>query len=100
MTLRKPGPGDKLAYFTRRTLAGNCAIMVWKFEDEDLANIEYTCPHCKKSGEKQQLFEREKKRMEIKGKKKTVDAFTFACDNCGKEISLEKWVKKGRKKAE
>ena len=35
---------------------------------EDLANIEYTCPHCKKSGE---LFEREKKRMEIKGKKKT-----------------------------
>ncbi|MEK6923296.1 MAG: hypothetical protein AABW84_01195 [Nanoarchaeota archaeon] len=99
MVLRKPGPNDKLAYFTRRTFGGNCSVIVWKFEGEDNANIQYTCPHCKNAGEKQQLFEREKKRMEIKGKKKAVDAFTFTCDKCGKEISLEKWVKgRGKKK--
>jgi hypothetical protein len=94
MALRKPGPNDKLAYFTRRAL-GEGKVTVWRFENEDLANIEYTCPHCLKSGEKQQPFEREKVRMEIKGKKKTVQAFIFTCDFCKAEVKLEKWTKKG-----
>ena len=98
MTLRKPGPGDKLAYFTRRKLdKGN--VVIWMFEGDELCNIEYVCPHCGHSGEKQAEFKREKVRMEIKGKKKTVQAFIFTCDKCGKEIKLEKWTKKGRKKA-
>jgi len=99
MSLRKPGPNDKLAYFTRRTFDKG-KVTVWRFEGESLANIEYTCPHCGKSGEKQQTFEREKKRIEIGGKKKTKEVFTVVCDSCGKEIDLEKWVKgMGGKKA-
>ena len=101
MALRKPSANDKLAYFTRRTI-GQGKVAVWRFEGEELANIEYTCPHCGKSGEKQQAFERQKKRIEIRGKKKSADVFTFACDSCGQNIDLEKWVKKGpgRKAAE
>jgi hypothetical protein len=33
--------------------------------------------------------------MEIKGKKKTVQAFIFTCDFCKAEVKLEKWTKKG-----
>lgn len=96
MALRRPSQGDKLEYFTRRTI-GSGKAMVWRFAGEELANIEYTCPHCGHQGEKQQAFERVKKRMEIRGKKKTVDAFVFMCDSCGKEIALEKWTKKSRR---
>ena len=95
MALRKPGQNDKLAYFTRRALGDKGKVTVWRFENEDLANIEYTCPHCGKSGEKQQPFAREKKRIEINGKKKTKDVFTFTCDFCNQNIDLERWGKKG-----
>ncbi len=101
MALRKPYPNDKLSYFTRRTLGDKGKVIVWRFEGEELANIEYTCPHCGSSGEKQQPFARQKKRMEIAGKKKVVDVFTFTCDSCNQNIDLEKWGKKGpgRRKA-
>jgi len=103
MALRKPKPGDKLAYFTKRTIGEKGKVMVWRFEGEELANIEYTCPFCGYQGEKQQKFERIK--ISIKdesGKRRQVQVFRFQCDNCGKNIDLEKWVKKGpgrRKKA-
>lgn len=100
MALRKPGPNDKLAYFTRRPLGDKGRVTVWRFEGEELANIEYACPHCGKSGEKQQIFERQKKRLEIEGKKKTKEVFTVVCDHCHQNMDLEKWVKgMGRKKA-
>ena len=103
MVLRRPGPNDKLAYFTKRTYDKG-KIMVWRFEGEELANIEYTCPHCDKTGEKQQPFVREK--MAVKdpktGKSKKKDVFRVVCDFCSQPIDLEKWVKKGpgKKKAD
>jgi predicted RNA-binding Zn-ribbon protein involved in translation (DUF1610 family) len=71
--------------------------MVWRFDGEELANIEYACPHCGESGEKQQAFAREKKRItdEQTGKKKSAEVFIFSCDKCLKSIELPKWVKKG-----
>ena len=70
--------------------------MVWVFEGEELANIEYTCPFCSHSGEKQQKFERVKvSKKDEKGKSKRVEVFRFQCDKCGANIDLEKWVKKG-----
>lgn len=98
MALKRPKPGDKLDYFTRRTIDKGKA-MVWKFEGEKLANIEYTCPYCNSKGEKQQKFERIRTSIvNEKGKRKRVEAFRFQCDSCGKDIDLVKWVKKGRKK--
>ncbi|MFH0869362.1 MAG: hypothetical protein V1839_03990 [archaeon] len=102
MALRKPGPDDKLAYFTKRTLGEKGKVMVWRFQNEEIANIEYTCPHCEKTGEKQQPFVREK--MSVKdpktGKSKKKDVFRFVCDFCSQNIDIEKWVKKmGRKAA-
>lgn len=103
MVLPKPKAGDKLNYFTSRKLENDGFARVWRFEGEDLVNIEYKCPSCKHSGEKQQVFERQK--VSIKnprtGKRKTVQAFVFKCDKCGHEIKLEKWGRggPGKKKA-
>lgn len=96
MALRKPVAGDKLSYLTRRTI-GTGKAMVWKFEGEELANIEYTCPSCSKSGEKQQLFERVKAKIlnEKTGKSKQGEVFRFSCDFCKANIDLPKWTKKG-----
>jgi len=101
MTLRKPGPDDKLAYFTRRTLGDKGKVMVWRFQGEELANIEYTCPHCEKTGEKQAVFERQKVAIknENTGKSKKKEAFVMDCEHCNGKMVLEQWVKKGRKKA-
>lgn len=98
MALKKPQPGDKLAYFTRRAI-DNGKIMLWRLEGEELTNIEYTCPHCGHSGEKQQTFEEIKVSIkDEKGKRKTVRAFRFQCDKCGQNIDIVRWTKKGRKK--
>ncbi|MBI4095788.1 MAG: hypothetical protein HY438_02920 [DPANN group archaeon] len=97
MVLRKPGANDKLAYFTRRALPNGGKATVWRFEGEELANIEYSCPFCKNSGEKQQAFARVAARIvnEKTGKSKKGEVFRFQCDSCGKDIDLPKWVKKG-----
>lgn len=94
MALRKPKLGDKLSYFTNRILEGGKGrAKVWRFEGEELANIEYKCPHCGFSGEKQQKFERRKiyTKDPKTGKRKKIDAFVFVCDRCKAEIKLEKW---------
>jgi hypothetical protein len=103
MVLRKPTATDKLAYFTRRALGDKGKVMLWRFADEDLTNVEYTCQHCGKPGEKQVTFERTK--ISIKkpnGKRKSVQAFILKCDSCSQDMVLEQWVKKGKgkKKAE
>ena len=103
MALREPAANDKLAYFTRRDLPNNGKATVWRFEGEELANIEYACPFCKNSGEKQQAFARVEAKIlnEKTGKSKQGEVFRFQCDACHKDINLPKWVKKrGRKKAE
>lgn len=97
MALRKPTAQDKLAYFTRRALPNGGKATVWRFEGEEIANIEYACPFCKNAGEKQQAFARVPARIvnEKTGKSKKGEVFRFQCDSCGKDIDLPKWVKKG-----
>ena len=56
-----------------------------EYEETLIANIEYTCPHCSHTGEKQIPFKRKK----IKG----IDALVFECDNCGKKILITKKMK-------
>ncbi|OYT32822.1 hypothetical protein DRJ22_00375 [Candidatus Woesearchaeota archaeon] len=65
----------------------NCGYTVPKQEYEETltANIEYTCPHCSYSGEKQIPFKRKK----VKG----VDSLVFECDKCGKKILITKKMK-------
>ena len=97
MTLRKPTATDKLAYFTRRTIGDKGKVMMWRFEGDDLTNLEYVCPHCCKTGEKRVQFERQKTTVKDKetGKSKRKNAFIFKCEHCEKDIVLEQWVKKG-----
>ncbi len=97
MALRKPTADDKLAYFTRRALPNGGRALVWRFEGEHIANIEYICPHCLHVGEKQQAFERVKAKIvnEKTGKSKSGEVFRFTCERCHKNIDLPKWVKKG-----
>lgn len=64
-----------------------CGFTIPKQEYEETltANIEYVCPHCSHSGEKQIPFKRKK----VKG----VDALVFECDSCGKKILITKKMK-------
>ncbi|MBD3263243.1 hypothetical protein GF374_02595 [Candidatus Woesearchaeota archaeon] len=48
-------------------------------EETPIANIEYTCPHCKYEGEKQAPF-----------KRTSTKTFKFKCDKCGKIITVKK----------
>ncbi|MGB9675187.1 MAG: hypothetical protein ACP5IJ_01055 [Candidatus Nanoarchaeia archaeon] len=95
MALRKPTAQDKLAYFTKRVI-GSGKIMIWRFEGEDLFNIEYVCPNCGKSGEQQKELKREKVSIKNEaGKSKRVNAFIIKCDFCGADIIVEQWAKAG-----
>ncbi|MEM4714325.1 MAG: hypothetical protein QXQ79_02170 [Candidatus Nanoarchaeia archaeon] len=97
MVLRKPTANDKFAYFTKRAI-GNGKIVIWRFEGDNIFNIEYTCPHCGKSGEKQEILERQKITIKENNKRKQTNAYIIKCDFCGKEIIVEQWAKKrGRK---
>jgi len=96
--LRKPKSIEELSYFTRRSLPNGGKVTVWVFKGEDIANIEYICPYCGYSGQKQKKFERVSVYRKIEGKRKKVQVFKFNCDKCGKEIELEKWTRRiGRK---
>lgn len=97
MALRRPTAQDKIAYFTKRTLGDKGKVMIWKFEGEDKFNIEYTCPHCCKQGEKQMQLERQRISIKdpITGKRKSNKAYVFQCDACGKDIIVEQWAKAG-----
>lgn len=55
------------------------------YEEKLIANIVYTCPKCRHSGEKQVPFKRKK----IKG----VDTLRFQCDKCGADIDVTKKMK-------
>jgi predicted RNA-binding Zn-ribbon protein involved in translation (DUF1610 family) len=103
MALKRPQPGDKIVFFTKRSLGNNGKITIWKLESDADYSIEYTCPHCDKSNEKQQNLEREKvsQKDPETGKRKTKKAFVIKCDNCGQDIIVEQWAKAGpgKKKA-
>jgi hypothetical protein len=76
--------------------------MVWRFEGEDEFNIEYTCPHCSKPGEKQLGLEREKVSIKdpVTGKRKRKNAYLIPCDACKQDIIVEQWkAGPGKKKA-
>jgi len=94
MVLRKPTSQDKLSFFTRRAI-GEGKIMIWQFEGENIFNVEYTCPNCKKSSEKQMELERQKVSIkDEKGKRKRVNAYIIKCDFCGYDIIVEQWAKR------
>lgn len=103
MALRKPTAQDKIAFFTRRVIGEKGKAMIWRFEGEDEFNIEYTCPHCGKPGEKRMLLERKKASITNPntGKKKSKKAYLIPCDNCKQDIVIEQWAKAGpgKKKA-
>ena len=66
-----------------------------EYEDTLTANIEYTCPSCKKSGAVSVPFKRKKVTLvnEETGKKKRVDAVIFNCEHCGFSINVTKKMK-------
>jgi predicted RNA-binding Zn-ribbon protein involved in translation (DUF1610 family) len=103
MALRRPQPGDKVTFFTKRALGDKGKITIWKLESDSQYSIEYICPHCGKSGEKQETLERQKvsQKNPETGKRKTIKAFIIKCDSCGKDIIIEQWAKAGpgKKKA-
>lgn len=68
-------------------VCGNCGYEVDKkeFEDTLFAKVIYTCPHCKKSGEKESPFKRKK----IKG----IETLRVICDFCGGNIDITKKMK-------
>lgn len=66
-----------------------------EYEDTLQANIEYTCPKCKKSGAAHVPFIRKKVTIidEESGKKARVDAVSFNCEHCGNQINITKKMK-------
>jgi len=50
-----------------------------------IANVDYVCPHCSKSGEKQDPFVRS-----------AAGVFKFKCEHCGKEIKVESGKSKAK----
>ncbi len=103
MALRKPTAQDKIAFFTRRILGEKGKAMIWRFADEAEFNIEYTCPHCGKPGEKRMLLERKKVSITnpTTGKRKSKKAYLIPCESCKQDIVIEQWAKAGpgKKKA-
>jgi predicted RNA-binding Zn-ribbon protein involved in translation (DUF1610 family) len=64
-----------------------------EYEATRVASIKYICPKCKHSAEKQEPYIRKKVGMMIKGKRKSVETFQFACDSCGEKINITKKLK-------
>lgn len=103
MVLRKPTANDKIAFFTKRVIGDKGKVMIWRFEGDDVFNIEYTCPHCGKPGEKQLALEREKVSIKnpVTGKRKSKKAYIIPCEHCKQDIIIEQWTRAGpgKKKA-
>lgn len=66
-----------------------------EYEDTLTANIEYTCPKCKKQGSVQVPFKRQKVTITDPetGKKVRADAVVFECGSCGEKINITKKMK-------
>ena len=66
-----------------------------EYEDTLTVNIKYTCPHCSHQGEAQHSFKRKKIQRvnEETGKKETVEAIRFQCEECKKNIDITKKMK-------
>ncbi len=80
--IKKPSPSDVLRYFTKRELVDKNGkqpgfVTIWVFPNEDVANIELTCPFCGKISEFQQEWVRNKS-----GTLKTV------CPACKKKVNV------------
>lgn len=73
-------------------LCHDCSHVVEKQEYEDTltCNIEYTCPHCGKSGETTTPF----KRKSFQG----VKAVVFQCKDCNEKIGITKKMAAPKKK--
>lgn len=79
-------------YHTLRPLENNGRIRALVIKGETEANIEYTCPQCKHSGYKRQVWAAASKGSKFR--------FTTKCDKCGFEIKVPKLKggPKGKKK--
>ena len=66
-----------------------------EYEQSLIANIIYTCPHCKFEGETQIPFIRKKVQIffEDAQKKKAIESLRFQCGKCGKDIDITKKMK-------
>ncbi|UCD03955.1 MAG: hypothetical protein JSW73_05465 [Candidatus Woesearchaeota archaeon] len=66
-----------------------------EYEDTLTANIEYTCPNCKKQGSTQVPFKRQKITITDpnSGKKSRADAVVFECEHCNFKINITKKMK-------
>ena len=65
----------------RNVFCNKCDYFILKKEFkavEAIANVEYTCPHCRESGALQAPFKRTKKKV-----------FKFKCGFCGKVIVVK-----------
>jgi uncharacterized CHY-type Zn-finger protein len=75
----------------------NCKHTVEKqpYEDTLTACVDYTCPHCQKSGEIEIPYKRKKVKFydEAAGKDKSADALQFKCEHCGEKINITKKMK-------
>lgn len=60
-----------------------------EFEPTLSMNVQYTCPHCGKSGETTTPYKRKK----FKG----VDAYVFQCNDCNEKIPITKKMKEPKK---
>lgn len=82
--IKKNGKVDKKAEYYE------CPKCKYQENEEEYAksivlSIEYTCPHCGKSGEATTEY----KRMPYKGTK----AYIFVCNDCGEKIGITKKLK-------
>ena len=68
----------------------NYSVPKEEYEDTLTINVQYTCPHCSKSGELQVPF----KRKTFQG----VKAVIFQCESCNETIPITKKMKEPKKK--
>ncbi len=73
------------------------------YESKLTLNIQYVCPYCGHKGEAQIPFKRKKVSFKVfdevkrKDVRKTVDAFVFKCEKCGRDIYITKKLKEVKK---
>jgi len=88
----KPVEKGKVKIRAKEYVCPECNYTVSKEEYEPTltVNIQYTCPHCGKSGETTTEY----KRKSFQG----VPSYVFTCNDCGKKIGITKKMKVPKKK--
>ena len=87
---RNPNGGVKIRATEYACMECGHTIEKMAYEDTLTMNIEYTCPHCGKSGEIQTPY----KRRTFEG----VPCVVFECGACKRKIGISKKMKASKKK--